>query len=79
LSREKAELVLSKEKNSNFDAGQAASMAIFRGMAKLSSGLLEIEMEEVRRGDSRFIIEGRFGKRQPLEFVRGTDRTIKGI
>jgi ABC-type multidrug transport system permease subunit len=58
LSREKAELVLSKEKNSNFDAGQAASMAIFRGMAKLSSGLLEIEMEEVRRGDSRFIIQG---------------------
>ncbi len=57
LSREKAELVLSKEKNSNFDAGQAASMAVFRGLAKVCSGLLEIEIEEVQRGDKRFIIQ----------------------
>ncbi|MCD6379406.1 ABC transporter permease [bacterium] len=58
LSREKVELVLRKEKNSNLDAGKAASMAIFRSLAKVGSGLLEIEIEEVKRGDSRFIVQG---------------------
>jgi len=57
LSREKTELVLSKEKNSNFDAGQAASVAIFRGLAKVCSGLIEVEIEEVKKGDKRFIIQ----------------------
>ncbi|HMA77061.1 MAG TPA: ABC transporter permease [Candidatus Krumholzibacteriaceae bacterium] len=57
LSRSKTELVLRKEKNTNFDAGRAASTAIFRSLVNVGAGLLEIETEEVKRGDSRFIIQ----------------------
>lgn len=58
LSREPAQLVLRKEKSSHFEAGIAAEAAIIRAMARTGAGVIELETEEVKRGDTRFTVEG---------------------
>ncbi len=58
LSRERTKLVLRKDKGSNADAGQAAEMAVYRGLIKTVSALLEIENGIMREGGGPISIQG---------------------
>ncbi len=58
LGRGKVELVLLRERGSNENAGRAASAAVFRSLARLVSGLVEIEDGLIREGSESIVIRG---------------------
>jgi len=58
LAREKTKLVLRKERDSDFRAGEAAGMAVVRAIATVSAGLVELEIREAKEGNPKFRIEG---------------------
>ena len=58
LGREKVELVLRKERGSNAEAGEAATAAVFRSLARLTAGLIEIEEGVIRGGGDSLSVRG---------------------
>lgn len=56
LERRGVTLLLRREAGTNLEAGEAASAAIFKGIVKIASCLIELESEIVSEGDGRFSI-----------------------
>ncbi len=57
LRRERVDLLLRKEAGSNNEAGEAASIAIVRGLMRVVSGLIELEASELSRGRREFTVQ----------------------
>jgi ABC-2 type transport system permease protein len=58
LSRQRVTLILRKEKGVSQEASQVASVAIFRGLTRMVSGLIELEGGALARRSPRFVVEG---------------------
>ncbi len=58
LGREKVELALVRDRGSNRNAGEAASAAVIRSIARLISGLIEIENGLVNEGSGSIAVRG---------------------
>jgi len=58
LGREKVELALVRDRGSNMNAGEAASAAVMRSIAKLVSGLIEIENGLINEGSGSIAVHG---------------------
>ncbi len=79
LSREPVTLLLSREEDSNANASEAASVAIFRGLLRVVAGLIEIEAEAVNRGDARFAIIGDSLYGSLWEYTAGSEGELDSI
>lgn len=58
LGREKVELALVRDRGSNMNAGEAASAAVIRSIARLVSGLVEIENGLINEGSGSIAVSG---------------------
>jgi ABC-2 type transport system permease protein len=58
LGRERVDLTLVRERGSNDEAGRAASAAVFRSLARLVTGLIEIENGLIEEGSERIAVRG---------------------
>ncbi len=58
LSREKTGVILRKDEGSNINAGEAVSVAVFRGLAGLVTSLLVIEEGVISSGGGRIVLDG---------------------
>ena len=58
LGREKVELALVRDRGSNRNAGEAASAAVIRSLARLVSGLIEIENGLINEGAGSIAVRG---------------------
>lgn len=58
LGREKVELALVRDRGSNLNAGEAAAAAVMRSIAKLVTGLIEIENGLINEGSSSIAVQG---------------------
>ena len=58
LGREKVELALVRDRGSNRNAGEAAAAAVMRSIARLVTGLVEIENGLISEGSSSIAVRG---------------------
>ena len=58
LGREKVELALVRDRGSNMNAGEAAAAAVLRSIARLVTGLVEIENGLISEGSSSIAVRG---------------------
>ncbi len=79
LSKERVTLVLRREEGANQEASQVASVAIFRSVIRVASGLIEVEAKALERGDSRFAIRDNAVSGNLWEFTEGKGATLDSI
>ncbi len=79
LAREKVTLTLRKERGVNREASEAASVAIFRSLTRIASGLIELEGDVLAQGNQRFAIRGDTLSGSLWELARGKTVALDSI
>ncbi len=79
LGREPVTLLLSRDEGASIEASEAVSVVVFRGLLRVVSAVIEIEAEELERGDGRFAIRGDTLYGSLWEYAAGREGKLDSI
>jgi ABC-type multidrug transport system permease subunit len=79
LAKERVAVTLKRKEGANQEASELASVAIFRSLMRISSGLIELEAEALEQGNPRFAIKNSTVSGSLWELTGGTGATLDSI